>query len=324
LARVQSLFQAKDGMILVTGPTGSGKTTTLYTALGMLRSEGVNIVTVEDPVEYRLDGITQVQTNERAGLTFASALRSILRQDPDVVLVGEVRDTETAEIAIRASLTGHLVLSTLHTNDAPSTIMRLVDMGVDVQALGGALRGVMAQRLLRRLCEHCRIPIERTSLAVAQQTLLAELNEVSLFDAVGCPECDHVGYKGRLVVPEIVQITTDLERAIADQASPQEILLHCYEAGMVDLWHAGLKRVALGLTSLNELLDNIAPPTQVVFDEAPQEDVDAIFTAHVVTPQLEVGKVGTWMPGPPTPFLSDQSEFVLIDNSGKTPWTSPT
>src|SRR5206468_1521613 len=199
---VRRLLSAKEGILLVTGPTGSGKTTTLYSAIRMIQSEGVNIVTVEDPVEYRLgENIVQVQVHEKAGLTFASALRSILRQDPDVVLIGEIRDQETAQIALQASLTGHLVLSTLHTNDAPNTVTRLVDMGMEAYKIASALRGVLAQRLLRRLCPVCRVP--HTDPLPERVRKHLPQGGADLYQAVGCSECAHTGYRGRFGIVEI-------------------------------------------------------------------------------------------------------------------------
>jgi type II secretory ATPase GspE/PulE/Tfp pilus assembly ATPase PilB-like protein/CheY-like chemotaxis protein len=282
LHRVETLFRTSEGLLLVTGPTGSGKTTTLYAALRVVQSTGVNVVTVEDPVEYRLDGVSQVQIHERAGLTFASVLRSILRQDPDVVLVGEIRDRETAEIAIQASMTGHFVLSTLHTNDAASSIMRLIDIGADIPALASALRGVIAQRLVRRVCPHCRTRVALQDLAASQQALLAHLHEPELYQAAGCDECNGIGYKGRLVVPEIGLVTPDIERAIAERAGQRRISELLRAAGLRTLWESGIQRVALGLTTLNELLDNLTPPAGAIGSPAGavhggQEDVDAIF-----------------------------------------------
>jgi type II secretory ATPase GspE/PulE/Tfp pilus assembly ATPase PilB-like protein len=206
---MQRMLRAKEGIVLVTGPTGSGKTTTLYAALRLVQNEGVNIVTVEDPVEYRLGAsIVQVQVNEKAGLTFASALRSILRQDPDVVLVGEIRDQETAQIAVQAALTGHLVLSTLHTNDAPSTITRLMDMGMEPYKIASALRGVIAQRLIRRLCPVCK---EVSDQAVPPFLLPYVPEGTVLYKGVGCKECAHTGYRGRFGIVELLEVTPELE-----------------------------------------------------------------------------------------------------------------
>jgi type II secretory ATPase GspE/PulE/Tfp pilus assembly ATPase PilB-like protein/CheY-like chemotaxis protein len=249
---IRKLLGYKEGIILVTGPTGSGKTTTLYSSLRTVQSAGVNIVTVEDPVEYRLgENIVQVQVNEKAGLTFAAALRSILRQDPDVVLVGEIRDKETAQIALQASLTGHLVLSTLHTNDAPNAVTRLVDMGMEAYKIAPALRGVVAQRLMRRLCRACRIeatePVgERLSQFVPQG--------VKLYQAVGCSECSMTGYRGRFSIVEVLTMNPELERRIGDGATAEKIAEAARAAGMRSLWGSGLRHVLSGESTLDELL----------------------------------------------------------------------
>src|SRR3954464_15056088 len=210
---IKALLSNKEGIILVTGPTGSGKTTTLYSSLRMVQSEGVNIVTVEDPVEYRLgQNIVQVQVNEKAGLTFAAALRSILRQDPDVVLVGEIRDKETAQIALQASLTGHLVLSTLHTNDAPNTVTRLVDMGMEAYKIAPALRGIVAQRLMRRLCKNCR---QVATDPVSERFERFIPKGGTLYQGVGCSECSMTGYRGRFSIVEVLTMSPELERRIS-------------------------------------------------------------------------------------------------------------
>jgi CheY-like chemotaxis protein len=238
-------------VILVTGPTGSGKTTTLYSAIRHVQSEGVNIVTVEDPVEYRMQGIVQVQVHEKAGLTFASALRSILRQDPDVVLVGEVRDRETAQIAVQASLTGHLVLSTLHTNDAPNAVTRLVDIGVESYKISSALRGVIAQRLMRRLCPACRQPWVEEVPAKLREWIPPD---TPLFRAVGCEECAMTGYRGRFAILEVLRVTPEVERRIAAGETADRIAEAARSAGMRSLWDSGLSRVRLGESTIDELL----------------------------------------------------------------------
>jgi type II secretory ATPase GspE/PulE/Tfp pilus assembly ATPase PilB-like protein/CheY-like chemotaxis protein len=257
-ATIGALLNHKEGVILVTGPTGSGKTTTLYSMLRMVQSEGVNIVTVEDPVEYRLGkGIVQVQVHEKAGLTFAAALRSILRQDPDVVLVGEIRDRETAQIAVQASLTGHLVLSTLHTNDAPNSITRLVDMGIEAYKLGSALRGVIAQRLMRRLCTTCREvndqpPPERIRRYIPEGTVIRR--------PLGCPECSMTGYKGRFSVVEVLTMNVDLEKIIGAGATADKIADAARANGMLSLFESGLQHVLAGETSVDELLRVVDVP----------------------------------------------------------------
>ena len=250
--QIGKLLSNKEGIILVTGPTGSGKTTTLYSALRMVQSEGVNIVTVEDPVEYRLgENIVQVQVNEKAGLTFSSALRSILRQDPDVVLVGEIRDHETAQIAVQASLTGHLVLSTLHTNDAPNAVTRLVDMGMETYKIATALRGVIAQRLMRRLCPLCRQE-SRDSVPTRIRRYIPD--GTVLYRSVGCPECAMTGYRGRFSIVEVLTMNPELERRIGAGATADRIAEAARSAGMRSLWESGLVHVLNGETTLEELL----------------------------------------------------------------------
>jgi type II secretory ATPase GspE/PulE/Tfp pilus assembly ATPase PilB-like protein/CheY-like chemotaxis protein len=249
---IKSLLGHKEGIILVTGPTGSGKTTTLYSSLRVVQGEGVNIVTVEDPVEYKLgQNIVQVQVNEKAGLTFAAALRSILRQDPDVVLVGEIRDKETAQIALQASLTGHLVLSTLHTNDAPNAITRLVDMGMEAYKIAPALRGVVAQRLMRRLCPACRV--------ISTEPIGGSLSRfvppgATLYQAVGCTDCSMTGYRGRFSIVEVLTMTPELERRIGEGATAEKIAEAARAAGMRSLFGSGLRHVLAGESTLEELL----------------------------------------------------------------------
>ncbi len=249
---VKRLLTYKEGIILVTGPTGSGKTTTLYSALRLVQNEGVNIVTVEDPVEYRLgQNIVQVQVHDKAGLTFASALRSILRQDPDVVLVGEIRDQETAQIALQASLTGHLVLSTLHTNDAPNAVTRLVDMGMEPYKIASALRGVVAQRLMRRLCQAC---YETREEAVPERLARFIPPGTKLLRAVGCPECAMTGYHGRFSIMEVLIMNSELERRIGQGATADLIAESARANGMRSLFESGLRHVLGGDSTLEELL----------------------------------------------------------------------
>jgi type II secretory ATPase GspE/PulE/Tfp pilus assembly ATPase PilB-like protein/CheY-like chemotaxis protein len=248
---IRSLLGYKEGIILVTGPTGSGKTTTLYSALRAVQATGVNIVTVEDPVEYKLgENIVQVQVNEKAGLTFASALRSILRQDPDVVLIGEIRDKETAQIALQASLTGHLVLSTLHTNDAPNTVTRLVDIGMESYKIAPALRGIIAQRLMRRLCKNCS---QVASEPVPERLTRYIPAGVTLYQAVGCSECSMTGYRGRFSIVEVLTMNPELERRIAAGAPAEKIAEAAREAGMRSLFGSGLLHVLAGESTFEEL-----------------------------------------------------------------------
>jgi type IV pilus assembly protein PilB len=240
----------------VTGPTGSGKSTTLYATLNIISRPEVNVITVEDPVEYRIPGINQVQTNVKAGLTFASALRSILRSDPDVVLIGEIRDHETALIAIEAALTGHLVLSTLHTNDAPSAMTRLVEMGMEPFLVGSALDAVLAQRLARRLCDRCKEPYtpEPELLVSARYPWQEGLPLPTLHRAVGCAACAKTGYKGRLALTEVMTVTEEIERLTVERASAAEITRVAMGQGMRPLRLDGMEKVTAGVTSLEEVI----------------------------------------------------------------------
>lgn len=248
------------GMILVTGPTGSGKSTTLYTTLHSVARPEINVITVEDPVEYRMKDINQVQVNPKAGLTFASALRSILRSDPDVVLLGEIRDHETAQIAIEASLTGHLVLSTLHTNDAPSAITRLTEMGIEPFLVGSALDCVVAQRLARRLCDRCKAPGEYSAdhldgLKFGFDPLLPL---PTLYQPVGCQNCSKTGYRGRIAVHEVMTVSESIERLAVDRASSADIGRAARAEGMITLREDGWEKVRMGLTSIEEILRVVA------------------------------------------------------------------
>jgi len=255
-ARVERLLASREGLVLVTGPTGSGKTTTLYSMLREVQRRGVNVVTVEDPVEYRLPGIVQVQVHEKAGLTFAAALRSILRQDPDVILVGEIRDRETAEIAVQAALTGHLVFSTLHTIDSAGAVARLGDLGVESFKLAAALKGVIAQRLVRRLCAACR-----TAASSVPSSVGAALAAGSAALAPrGCVDCASTGYRGRLAVTEVLVVDAEVERRIAGGDSSDRVTDAARSAGMRSLWEAGLAHVAAGATSADELLRVVEAP----------------------------------------------------------------
>ncbi len=245
------------GIILLTGPTGSGKTTTLYSFLRELNKPNVNIITVEDPVEYSMDSINQIQINNKADLTFASALRSILRQDPDIIMVGEIRDEETAQIAIRAAITGHLVLSTLHTNEAPGAITRLIDMGVPEYLVADALVAVISQRLIKRLCPRCKRPVKPTD-DQAKILGLKSKDDV-IYEANGCPYCNNTGYKGRLAVHEIMYMNDDLRSTIAEKEATVEELrdVAITKAGMVPLFDAAKDVVRQGNTSYNDLLSMI-------------------------------------------------------------------
>jgi len=248
------------GMILVTGPTGSGKSTTLYATLNAVSKPEINVITVEDPVEYRLDGINQVQVNPKAGLTFASALRSILRSDPDVVLLGEIRDHETAQIAIEAALTGHLVLSTLHTNDAPSAVTRLVEMGIEPFLVGSALDCVVAQRLARKLCDKCKesyVP-EDDELTGARFPWREGEEKPVLMRPVGCTTCSGTGYRGRLALHEVMQVTEAIERHAVAGSSAADIAREAQDSGMQTLRDDGWKKVLEGRTTIEEILRVVA------------------------------------------------------------------
>jgi type IV pilus assembly protein PilB len=243
------------GMVLVTGPTGSGKTTTLYSALSELNQTTDNIMTAEDPVEFNLQGINQVQIREKIGLTFASALRSFLRQDPDIILVGEMRDLETAEISIKAALTGHLVLSTLHTNDAPSTVTRLINMGVEPFLIVSSVNLVMAQRLARKNCEHCKEPANIPVKALIQSGMKPELAEsITCYRGKGCDSCNNTGYKGRIALYEVMPMTEELKTAVINGANTIELKRMAITAGMKTLRQSGLSKLAEGTTSFEEVL----------------------------------------------------------------------
>ncbi|HMV30641.1 MAG: ATPase, T2SS/T4P/T4SS family [Gemmatimonadales bacterium] len=254
LTLLTALLGHREGMMLVTGPTGSGKTTTLYAALNQLKTGRVNIVTVEDPVEYDLAGISQIQVNEAQGLTFASALRSVLRQDPDIVLLGEIRDQETARTAIQAGLSGHFVLSTLHTNDAPGAITRLRDMGIDSFKVASVLKGVLAQRLVRRVCPQCAVEVPLEDLPADARPPADWRAHPRVVRAVGCKACGGTGYRGRLSVVEIMPIDGEVARLIHEDVNPDQIAAAARRLGMRSLWESGLHRMWQGLTTLDELV----------------------------------------------------------------------
>ncbi|PJO79197.1 type IV-A pilus assembly ATPase PilB [Neisseria brasiliensis] len=244
------------GMVLVTGPTGSGKTVSLYTCLNILNTEDVNISTAEDPAEINLPGINQVNVNDKQGLTFAAALKSFLRQDPDIIMVGEIRDLETADIAIKAAQTGHMVFSTLHTNNAPATLSRMLNMGVAPFNIASSVSLIMAQRLLRRLCPSCKKPIERPPVPALKKAGFTDedlANDWQMYRPVGCDSCRGKGFKGRVGVYEVMPITEEMQRVIMDNGTEVDIQNMAYQEGMVDLRRAGLLKVMQGLTSLEEV-----------------------------------------------------------------------
>ncbi len=279
-AGIDALLDAREGIVLVTGPTGSGKTTTLYSMLRAVQARGVNIVTVEDPVEYRLPGIVQVQVNEKAGLTFPSALRSILRQDPDVILVGEIRDHETATIAVQASLTGHLVLSTLHTNDAVSAVTRLVDIGVESYKIAAALKGVVAQRLLRRLCPTCSEPAP-DDIPDRLRRFFPDASRVRR--AVGCSECSMTGYRGRLAIEEVLTVSEEVAKRIGSAQPLDRITEAAREAGLQSLWDSGVEHVRRGESSVVELLRVLEAPSELSPSTATSESSSGPSVGPVAT-----------------------------------------
>ena len=254
LEKFNHLVKSNRGIILVTGATGSGKSTTLYTALNEVKSEDINIITVEDPVEMLQTGITQVQTNEKAGLTFAAALRSILRQDPDIIMIGEIRDGETAGIAVQAAITGHLVLSTLHTYDAPSSVARLVDMGIEPYMVSSALLGIIAQKLARRLCVDCKEAYSPDLNEGIALNIYSNEN-VTLYRKCGCEKCNKKGYKGRIAVHEVMMLTTTLKRAITEGKSTDEVRELAVKEGMIPMKENVRIDVLKGLTSYEEYID---------------------------------------------------------------------
>jgi len=326
LTALKELLTHHEGIVLVTGPTGSGKTTTLYSAIRHIMTGKTNIVTVEDPVEYRIQGIVQVQVHEKAGLTFASALRSILRQDPDVVLVGEIRDRDTAQIAMQASLTGHLVLSTLHTNDAANAVTRLVDIGLEAYKIAASLRGVIAQRLMRKLCPSCK--------EVAVEAIPAKLQRwvpsgTPLYRAAGCPECAMTGYRGRFSIVEVLTVTPDVERIIGSGATADKIAEAARSFGMGSLWESGVAHVLRGESGIDELMRVVDVPFEGAAPaEAPKPPAEPVpERAMRRTPagtsrgrSRVSGPSNAEIPGVLDANLDITSEaFQLLDSLGKAP-----
>jgi general secretion pathway protein E len=254
-AFMKALLQP-NGILLVTGPTGSGKTTTLYTALDRLNNPDVKILTVEDPVEYQMAGINQIQVKPQIDLTFANALRSIVRQDPDIIMIGEIRDLETAQIAVQSALTGHLVLSTVHTNDAPSTVNRLLDMGVEDYLLTSTVIGVQAQRLVRTLCAHCKEPYRAVPEVVAQMGLAryADGRDITLYHAKGCAQCANTGYTGRISIIEMMPMTDSVRTLVMKHANAAELKAQAMKDGMLTMYEDGLRKAVAGTTTIEEVL----------------------------------------------------------------------
>jgi len=250
LNKFNKLIRKPHGILLLTGPTGSGKSTTLFAGLNELKDPAINMVTIEDPVEYKLEGVYQVQAKPKAGLTFAKTLRSILRQDPDIIMVGEMRDSETAEIAVRAALTGHLVFSTLHTNDAVSSVNRLIDMGLPPYLVSSAVNGIISQRLVRRLCNECKMEYELTE---ADKNYIGDESIKTGWKAVGCNKCNKTGYNGRVAIQEVFMLDDDIKDMVAQQASTEQIKKSAREKGMETLKEDGIKKFQEGLTDLTEL-----------------------------------------------------------------------
>jgi type IV pilus assembly protein PilB len=252
LEQFRNFLKSSYGMILLSGPTGSGKTTTLYMALKVLNTEDVNIVTVEDPVEYVLDGVNQAQVHAKIGVTFASYLRSILRQDPDIIMIGEIRDQETADIAVRSATTGHLVLSTLHTNDAPGVITRLIDMDVEPFLVASSVIGAVSQRLVRRICPHCRVRYEPSEAELVFTGLRKD--EVELYEGKGCDQCNQTGYRGRVAIHEVLTVTPGIQKLILGRPSNDELRHVALNEGMISLKEDGIAKVRQGATTIREIM----------------------------------------------------------------------
>jgi len=286
-ADFEAMLQRSQGMILVTGPTGSGKTTTLYAALASSRDETKNVITVEDPVEYELSGVSQTNVNTDIGLTFATQLRAILRQDPDVILVGEIRDGETADIAIRAALTGHLVLSTLHTNSAVAAITRLQDMGIAPFLLASSLSGVLAQRLVRSICRHCRTEMAQDAPQYEAEILRLNLKRgFPLFFGAGCEQCNGTGMRGRLAILELLPIEREMRQAIMQSTSSATLRDIAIRRGMRTLWQDGLEKLSQGLTTADEIARVLLGTEEETADEDSSPDEIPATTSPAKTPDV--------------------------------------
>ena len=268
LSRYRELLERPHGVLLLTGPTGSGKTTTLYASLSSMDAESLKIITVEDPVEYQLRGINQIQVKPQIDLDFAMALRSILRQDPDIIMIGEMRDGETAQIGVQSALTGHLVLSTLHTNTAAAAITRLEDMGIERYLITSSVNGVLAQRLVRKLCDHCKKPVTPTPDVLEGHGLGRFLKgeDAVIYEAVGCEHCKHTGFSGRTGIHELFVLDQQMHEAIVDGADATTLHARARQNGMFTLFEDGLRKVAAGTTSLEEVL-------RVTLDQQDEDNV---------------------------------------------------
>ncbi len=275
--KLKKMITVPNGIILVTGATGTGKSTTTYSILQALNKENTNIITVEDPIEMNIEGVNQVQVNSEIGMTFASALRSILRQDPNIILIGEIRDSETAQIAIRASITGHLVLSTIHTNNSLTTIERLIDMGVERYLLSTSLTGIISQRLARRICKKCCIKKETTEYEkkVFKKTLGKEINEIYTVNPAGCQECNGSGYKGRIAIQEVLLINDAVREAINSDIDREELKRLVYKSDVITMLQDGLEKVLEGLTTFDEIY-------RIIDIDDEMDDEDGIYLAKAI------------------------------------------
>lgn len=306
-ARIRECISRPTGAVLVTGPTGSGKTTTLYSFLHHIKDEETNLITVEDPVEFQIKGINQVQVNPKAGMTFAAALRSILRQDPDVVMVGEIRDEETASIALHAAQTGHLVLSTLHTNDAPSTITRLLEMGIDSTLLASSLNLIVAQRLARRLCPKCKKKARPPSDLIERFDIP---DHIYFYEPVGCKECMKIGYKGRIGVHEVLYVTDRMRELISRGAPDRELAQVAREEGMFSLFGDGLNKALSGITSLDEVMRNSTPPEGFKMRDRLNESGELISVGEMQKVREEVRSAKVQSSGKKSIMIIDDSKSI--------------
>jgi type IV pilus assembly protein PilB len=307
---MKGLLDHPQGMVLVTGPTGSGKTSTLYTSLNSIKSSSNNIITLEDPIEFQLPGVNQIQINVKAGVTFTAGLRSILRQDPNVILVGEIRDQETAEIALQAAQTGHLLLSTLHTNDAPATISRLFDLGIQPFLIASSLLGIVAQRLVRRPCPSCAVPGQPSPEVIERAGGLSRLPaDAHWVVAKGCAECGQTGSKGRVAIHEMLEITDEVRDLISTRASEQAIRKAARRNGMRTLFEDGVAKAALGLTTLEEVLRVVSRDEEVA--DAPVETPAPLVAATAAVATATVATAAT------PPATAATAEGVEPDEAAK-------